>query len=81
MDYSPEWFRITTGLCRATAKKALVELEEKNYLVKKDDKHFDFFDRQQDINNKSIQDEDMKEILETVRRSLFDRRHDYYDDY
>ena len=44
MDYSPEYLRQITGLCRATAKKALIELEEKNYLIQTDDKHFDFYD-------------------------------------
>ena len=44
MDYSPEYLRQVTGLCRATAKKALIELEEKNYLIQTDEKHYDFYD-------------------------------------
>lgn len=44
MDYSPECLHQITGLCRATAKKALIELEEKNYLIQTDDKHYDFYD-------------------------------------
>lgn len=44
LDYSPEYIHQITGLCRATAKKALVELEEKKYMIKIDDKHFNFYD-------------------------------------
>ena len=44
MDYSPECLHQITGLCRATAKKALIELEEKNYLIQTDEKHYDFYD-------------------------------------
>lgn len=43
-DYSPECLRQMTNLCRATAKKALLELEEKHYLIKEDDKQFNFYE-------------------------------------
>ena len=44
MDYSPECLHLLTGLCRATAKKALVELQVKNYIIQRDETHFDFYD-------------------------------------
>lgn len=54
IDYSPEYLHQVTGLCRATAKKALIELEEKNYLIKTDDKHFDFYDYPRRMKNAQI---------------------------
>lgn len=44
MDYSPEGLHLLTGLCRATAKKALVELQVKYYIIQRDETHFDFYD-------------------------------------
>ena len=46
LDYSPEYIRCITGLCRATASKSLKELQEKGYLIlaNNSEKLFYFYD-------------------------------------
>ena len=71
IDYSPEYLRTITGLCRATAKKALVELEEKNFLVKRDDKHFDFFDYPHKPAKKNVVKEERRRIVDTYTGKVY----------
>lgn len=73
IDYSPEYIHQLTGLCRATAKKALVELEEKNYLIQKDAKHYDFFDYPIAYikNNNSFDDGERRCIIDEYTGELY----------
>lgn len=44
IDYSPQYFSSVASICRDTARKALKQLCQKNYLVKLDDKNYDFYE-------------------------------------